>query len=357
MTAAAPRRRPMRSFAERNPVTIAVVGLVVLLVVFLGIFYSRDLPVVGDGPTYTADFSEAAGLRPGDDVTVAGVHVGTVSGVSLEGGHVRVEFRVKNAWMGDRSTAAIRIKTLLGAKYLAISPVGTERLRTSQTIPLSRTSAPFDVTTAFEQLSSTVSEVDTDQLAQSFEALSQAFSGTPDTVKATLSGLTDLSRTIASRDAQLSALLSNTEQVTATLVTSNDQIQSLIDDGDALLTELQARSDAITSLLQGTVQLSQQLTGLVQDNQATLAPALASLNTVADVLQRNQQNLQTALQELGPYYSMLNDALGNGHWLDTYICGLFQTTPQPVTGAGNVLPPELDPTAQRDCAPQAGGGS
>lgn len=349
MTAAAPRRRrtPMKSFAERNPVIIAVVGIVVLLVIGVGIFDSRNLPIVGDGPTYAADFTEAAGLRTGDDVTVAGVSVGSVSAVELQGGHVRVEFRVKNAWMGDQSTAAIRIQTLLGAKYLAITPVGTDPLKTSDTIPLDHTTAPFDVTDAFQQLSSTVSDINTDQLGKSFEALSQAFADTPDTVRATLTGLTDLSRSISSRDQQLGKLLANTQTVTSTVVQSNNDIQSLITDGDTLLTELQARSDAITALFQGTVRLSQQLTGLVNDNQATLGPALKSLSTVVTVLQTNQDNLRQALSLLGPYYSQLNDAVGNGRWLDTYICGLFDAQNNP----------ELDNTAQRDCRPQSGGGA
>jgi phospholipid/cholesterol/gamma-HCH transport system substrate-binding protein len=361
MTAAAPRRRraPMKSFAERNPVVIAVVGLVVLLVIGFGIFNSRNLPVVGDGPTYAADFTEAAGLRDGDDVTVAGVSVGSVSAVELEGDHVRVEFRVKDAWLGDQSTAAIRIQTLLGAKYLAITPAGTNALKTSDTIPLDRTDAPFDVTDAFEQLSTTVTQIDTDQLGKSFEALSQAFADTPDTVRATLSGLTDLSRSISSRDLELRKLLSNTRTVTATVVDSNSQIQALIKDGDLLLAELQARSDAVTALFQGTVRLAQQLSGLVADNQAKLGPALASLSTVTDVLQTNQANLQKALQLLGPYYSQLNDAVGNGRWLDTYICGLFGAAgPVTVPGGTEQVPtPILDPTAQRDCAPQPGGGS
>ena len=363
MTAAAPRRRraPMKSFAERNPLTIAVVGIVVLLVIGIGIFDSRNLPIVGDGPTYAADFTEAAGLRNGDDVTVAGVSVGTVSSVTLRGGHVRVEFRVKNAWLGDKSTAAIRIQTLLGAKYLAITPVGTDPLKTSDTIPLERTDAPFDVTNAFEQFSSTVTQIDTDQLGKSFEALSQAFAGTPDTVKQTLSGLTALSQSISSRDLALSQLLANTRTVTQTVVDSNTDIQSLITDGDALLSELQARSAAVTALFQGTVRLSQQLTGLVNDNQATLAPALASLSTVTDVLQANQANLQEALRLLGPYYSQLNDAVGNGRWLDTYICGLFGAA-APVTNADGqgttpVPVPVLESGAPRDCSPQAGGGS
>src|SRR6201999_300975 len=99
---------------------------------------------------YHADFTEAAGLRSGDDVRVAGVSVGKVSDISLEGTHVRVDFAVDTTWIGDSSTAAIKIKTLLGQKYLAIDPLGDKSLDPDTAIPLSRTSSTYDVTTALE---------------------------------------------------------------------------------------------------------------------------------------------------------------------------------------------------------------
>lgn len=340
-------RIPLRNFSERNPVTIAVVGLVVLVLLLFAIFNSRNLPIVGDGATYSADFTESAGLREGDEVAVAGVRVGSVSSVELEGGHVRVQFRVKDAWLGDQSTAAIKIRTLLGAKYLSIDPLGNGELRRGDTIPLERTTAPFDITDAFSQLSDTVQQIDTDQLGKSFETLAQAFADTPDTVRATLTGLTSLSKTISSRDAQLGQLLTAARSVSKTLVQRNTQIGTLVDSGDALLTELQDRNESLRQLLQGTVALAQQVQGLVADNNQTLAPALASLRQLAGTLQQNQANLQKAVALIGPYYSTLNDALGNGRWLDTYICGLFDPT------TGNT--PVLDPDQPRDCAPRAGG--
>jgi phospholipid/cholesterol/gamma-HCH transport system substrate-binding protein len=121
----------------------------------------------------------------------------------------------------------------------------------------------------------------------------------------------------------------------------------LLRDGNLLLQELRSRSAAITALFKGTQSLSKQLTGLVDDNQATLNPALRQLSRVTAILQRNQANLDNALRLIGPYYNLLNNAVGNGRWLDTYICGLFT-----LRGI-----PELDSTAQRNCAPQAPTGN
>jgi phospholipid/cholesterol/gamma-HCH transport system substrate-binding protein len=337
----------MKSFSERNPVIIAVVGIVVLALLFAGTFYSQDLPVIGSGPTYSADFTEAAGLKAGDEVRVAGVKVGQVRSVGLQGTHVLVKFRVKNAWLGDQSTAAIKIKTLLGQKYLAIDPEGSNKLRTSDAIPLSRSTSPYDVTEAFETLGSTVGQIDTKQLAQSFQTIADTFKNTPSSVKGVLTGLTALSKTISSRDAQLATLFANTKQITNTLVSRDDQFAALINDGNQLLTELNDRRDAITSLLSGTQALGTQLSGLVADNDKTLGPALDQLDKVTTILQQNQTNLDNALRLVGPYYGLVNNALGNGRWLDTYICGLFDKNNNPILSA----------TADRTCAPKAPGGT
>ena len=337
----------MKAFSERNPVTIAVVGVIASVLVTLGAFYWDNLPFVNSARHYHAVFTEAGGLKSGDDVRVAGVKVGTVSTVALDGAHVRVDFDVSGTWIGDQSTAAIDIKTLLGEKYLAVDPLGTQGLPSGGTIQLDRTTPPYDVTEALEGLGSTVGKINTAQLGQSFEALANAFRDTPASVRASLQGLSRLSETVASRDQELATLVQNTREITQVLADDNPQIGALLRDGNSLLQELRSRSAAITALFKGTQSLSKQLTGLVTDNQKTLNPALQQLNRVTTILQRNQANLDNALRLIGPYYNLLNNAVGNGRWLDTYICGLFT-----LRGV-----PELDATAQRNCAPQAPTGN
>lgn len=307
---------------SRHPVLAGVVGLVLAAVLALLAFNADSLPVVGGGTTYTADFTEAAGLRTGNEVRVAGVKVGTVTRVALHGGLVRVDFRVKDTWVGDASTAAIRIKTLLGEKFLALDPLGGTSQNPRITIPASRTTSPYDVTAAFGQLSDTVDQIDTDALARSFETMAQTFRNTPDSVKGALQGLSTLSRTISSRDTQLAQLLTATKQITGRLADDNAQFQALLADGNLLLAEVQRRRDAIGALLTGTQQLAEQISGLVADNTATLGPTLAALDRVTDVLQRNQDNLTRALALAGPYYRMVGNAIGSGRWFDAYLCGL-----------------------------------
>ncbi|MBB4688708.1 MCE family protein [Amycolatopsis jiangsuensis] len=330
----APRIRPFRS---RSPMKVGLVTASVLLVLGLLTFFSDDLPLVGGGTTYHAEFTEAAGLRSGDEVRVAGVKVGEVTAVDLAGDHVDVEFRVRDTWVGSRSTASIKIKTLLGQKNLVLDPVGDGELDPDQQIPVSRTRSPYDVTEVFNDLAGTVGAIDTDQLANAFRTLSDTLGASaPQDVRAAFTGVAALSKTLASRDDELVKLFHNTQAVSTTLADRSDQIQTLIRDGNTLLGQLNARKEAIGKLFTGIRSLSTQLSGLVADNQKTLGPALDQLDRVAGVLQQNQAKLEDSLRLAGPYYRLLGNAVGNGRWIDTYLCGLI-----PAGGApGSCVPPK-----------------
>lgn len=311
-----------KPFSRRNPLPIGAIGLALIAVVLWAAFNAEKLPLIGGGTNYSAYFTEAAGLRSGDQVRIAGVKVGKVESVGLDGNKVKVVFKVKNAFVGDQSTADIKIKTLLGAKYLGVNSIGTSALKPSQTIPTSRTTSPFDVYPAFTQLTTTIDDIDTKKLAQAFTTLSDDFTNTPQDVRTVLNGLTRLSQTISSRDAQLRELLAKANDVTGVLASRDQQLQKLFSDGGLLLDELHDRREAIHSLLINTTTLSVQLEGLVADNQKTLAPLLDQLDGVLTLLQKNQDSLDQGLALLGPYYRVFNNVIGNGRWFDSYIQNL-----------------------------------
>ncbi|GAA3046766.1 MCE family protein [Kitasatospora albolonga] len=335
-----PLFRPLR---ERNPVVVGAVGLLVILLV-CGLAYQGDrLPLLGRGTAYTAEFSEAGGLRPGDEVRVAGAKVGKVTEVVLSGAKVRVGFRVREVWVGDATTAAIGIRTVLGAKYLALDPLGAGGQDPRVAIPASRTTSPYDVTQALEGLGRTVGAIDTAKLAESFRTISDTFATTPESVRSAAEGLAGLSRTIADRDARLAELLAGSRKLTKTVADQNERFSALLSDGDSLLAELQRRREAVHQLLTGTGALATQLTGLVKDNERQLAPTLSALERVTGVLRANQQSLDQTLALLGPYYRLMGNTLGNGRWFDAYLCGVVPPSylPEgtaPATGCRPVRP-------------------
>lgn len=329
MSADAETKGPMKTrkvsvggkpFSSRNPTTIGAIGLVMILALLWAAFNASSLPLIGGGTSYSAYFTEDANLRPNDDVRIAGVNAGKVESTSLDGDKVKVVFTIKNAFIGDASTAEIKLKTLLGAKYLSIDSIGTKPQNPGTTIPLSRTHSLFDVYPAFTELTNKIDSIDTGQLAKAFDTMSATFRNTPKSVRSVLTGLSRLSDTIASRDQELRNLLLRANQVTTVLADRDSQLQKLFTDGGLLLDELNARRDAIHSLLVNTSTLSLQLQGLVSDNQKTIGPLLDQLDKVLTLLNNDQVNLDRGLALLGPFYRVFNNTIGNGRWFDNYIC-------------------------------------
>jgi phospholipid/cholesterol/gamma-HCH transport system substrate-binding protein len=316
----------MKRLKDRDQAAVGTVTLVLIVLGLLVAFNADDLPIIGGGTTYTAEFRESAGLRPGNEVRLAGVKVGEVRSVELDHDRVVVDFRVSDVSLGNRSTVSIEIKTLLGDKYLGITAAGREPQSANTAIPVDRTRTPFDIVPAVGKLSQTVDRIDTGKLAQSFQVLSDTFAGSPQHIRQTLTGLSQISAVLSTRDDQLRTLLANTAGFSKTLADRDQQLKQLFTDASLLLDELRFRREAVHALLTGTTNLANELRGLVADNQAQLQPTLDDLDKVTSILAKNQQNLSESLHSLAPYVRMFNNVVGNGRWFEGYICGLLPPT-------------------------------
>jgi phospholipid/cholesterol/gamma-HCH transport system substrate-binding protein len=307
-------------FRERNPVTIGAISLAVIAALVMTAFKAGDLPIIGGGDTYYASFSEAGGLKVNDEVRIAGVRVGKVRGIELDGNQVRVELQVdEDAKFGPGTGAEIRVKTILGAMFIALEPDGSGQMEEGSEIPLERTSSPYDVVEVFEGLAERSRRIDTDQLATALDTMATLTRNTPAEFQRALQGVSALSANVAARDEQLNTLLQNLRKVSAVLGDRSDDIIKLMEDGDVLFRALVARREAVHDLLVATSELSVQLTGLVRDTRADLKPALDNLENVLDLLNANRENLDASVRLLAPFYRVFANTLGNGPWFDTII--------------------------------------
>ena len=310
-------------FRERTPVIVGAGSLAVIAVMILAAFRAQDLPLIGGGDTYYAAFSESGGLKANDEVRIAGVRVGKVESVELEGDHVKVTFRVDSgADFGDETHAAIKVKTLLGAMYLSLEPSGSGQLAEGTEIPVDRTSSPYDVVDAFSGLGETSEEIDTDQLAKSLTTLADLTRNTPEEFRHALDGVSRLSSNIAARDDQINSLLKNLKRVSSVLDDRDQDIIGLMKDSDVLFRALVERRQAVHNLLVSTSTLSKELTALVKQSRADLKPALTHLESVVAVLNKNEDNLDNSLRLMAPFYRVFANTLGDGPWFDTYIQNL-----------------------------------
>ncbi|TDC96063.1 MlaD family protein [Actinomadura sp. 7K507] len=310
------------SFRERNPTPVGLIGFAVIIALVVLAMNLGNIPLISGGETRTAAFKEAAGLKADEEVRIAGVKVGEVKELELDGDHVKVTFRVDDGVdLGDRTEASIKIKTVLGAHYLELIPRGKGEL--GRSIPIERTHVPFEVVPAISELSRRVGAIDVEQVAKSFDVLSDTFRNSPEEVRASLQGLRRLSDTIASRDEELHELTGKAKDVSKLLADRNQDFAALVQDGDKVLRAVQARRDVIHQLLIRTVTLSQQVNALIKENEKQLRPMLDNLSAVNDVLLKNQKNLDRILQLFAPFARQFADVTGTGRWFDSWIQNLI----------------------------------
>jgi len=320
----------MTPFRERNPVKIGAISIAVLALVMLAAFKAQDLPLIGGGDTYYADFSEAGGLKADDEVRIAGVRVGKVTDVGLDHGHVKVTFKIRSgADFGTQTHASIKVKTLLGAMFLALEPAGPGQMAEGAEIPVDRTESPYDVVEAFTGLADTAGDIDTDQLASALTTLSDLTRTTPASFRAALTGVSALSRNIAAKNERIGTLLTNLQRVSAVLDRRDGDIVALMKDADVLFDALVQRRQAVHDLLTSTTTLSKELSALIDQSRADLKPALSHLQNVLAVLTKNEDNLDESLRLMAPFYRVFASTLGNGPWFDTYIQNM---PPAPAVG-------------------------
>lgn len=324
----------MKPFRERSHTITGIVGFAIIALMLFGAFRADRLPIIGGGDIYQAEFSEIGGLRSGDEVRVAGVTVGKVDDIELAGDKVVVTFRITGGdGFGPQTSAAIRIRTLLGASYLALMPEGKGDMKENATIPLSRTQAPYDVVQAFSDLAETTGAIDTDQLATALTTVGEVAAGSTVEFGEAIVGLSDLSANLAARDQQINDLLVGLDTVSSTLASRNAELDKLFTDSSTLFDAVVQRRDAIHTLLVSTQQISTELTSLVDSTRADLKPALEQLQAVTDTLVRNEASLDELLRVSPAFLRLFSEALGTGPWFDN-VLGLGFDIPAPKTAEG-----------------------
>jgi phospholipid/cholesterol/gamma-HCH transport system substrate-binding protein len=272
---------------------------------------------------YRAQFAEAGGLSVGNNVTVAGIKVGTVTDVVLDDGTALATLAVEGTvHLGSLTTAHIRTGSLLGARVVTLESAGPRRLDPHAVIPLSRTSSPYSLNDAVDDLTTNIAGMNTDTLNQSLDALSSTLDQIAPELGPTFDGLTRISRALNDRRDDLDELLKNAADVTGVLSQRSDDVHSLILNGNVLLHTLVERRDEIAELFANTTAVANQLSGLVADNEAKLAPTLKQLNDIAAMLEKNRDNLDKALPGLRKFEYSSGETVSNGPFYNAYIPNL-----------------------------------
>lgn len=301
-----------------------IFGVIIVACLVLVSFGYTSLPFWPQGKDYTAYFADASGISPGSDVQVSGIKVGKVRSVSLAGANAKVDFTVdRKLRIGSQSLAAIRTETVLGEKALAITPLGSGAVTV---IPVERTTVPYTLNTALQDLGGNVGALDKPRLEQALAVLTDSLHQATPQLRGALDGVAALSRSINARDEALSQLLGHAKSVTDLLGQRADQVTQLVNDGNLLFAALDRRRQSLATLVAGIDDVSVQISGLVADNRAELGPALTKLNLVLDNMLERKEHITEALRRLPGYSTALGEVVGSAPGFQINLYGMPPAT-------------------------------
>jgi phospholipid/cholesterol/gamma-HCH transport system substrate-binding protein len=312
----------MRTLETSNRVRVGMMAIIVLLLV-VGVGQSfTSVPMLVATPKYYAQFKDAGGIRAGDKVRIAGVDVGQVRSLAIQGDHIEVGFSLGGRQIGKDSRAAIRTDTILGRKDVEIEPRGTQLLRADGVLPLGQTTTPYQIYDAFFDVTKATANWDIDTVKQSLNVLSQTLDQTYPHLSAALDGVKRFSDTIGKRDDEIKHLLSNGQKIATILGDRSEQVNKLLVNAETLLAAVNARGQAITYLLQRVDAFSAQVSSFINEN-PNINHVLEQLRTISDILKQRKYDLMDVLNTLSKFTASLGEALATGPYFKVMLVNLL----------------------------------
>lgn len=305
----------MKPLSERDPFKIGLIAILVVGLLGAGVV---ALSVMSFGTrSYTAVLSHTAGLRPGESVEVHGVTVGKVREVELQATDVLVHFTMsKDIELGSESTAAVKVATLLGTHYLEVTPAGGGQ---TSSIPLERTTVPYNLQDVLDQGAGKLEELDPVVLSQALVAMADTFSAAKGDIGPALQGVAALSDVVSRRSAQIGELMEAARSVSDQLNANSADVVTLMQNANLVIQELTSRREAIHRLLVETRTLSEALTAIVEETTDDIKPALSDLDQVVASLKAQDKQLRQVLDTMAPAVRYVSNALGEGPWLNLNV--------------------------------------
>ena len=311
----------MRTLEPANRVRIGVMGiLVTLLVIGVGQSFT-SVPMLMAKPHYYGQFTDTGGLSTGDKVRIAGLDIGKVESLKIDGDHVLIKFNLGTASIGTESRLAIKTDTILGKKVLEIENRGNQELRPGATLPIGQSTTPYQIYDAFFDVTKAAQGWDIDTVKQSLHVLSETIDQTYPHLSSALDGVAKFSDTIGKRDEEVKHLLAQANQVASILGDRSDQIDRLLVNAKVLLAAFNERGQAINALLGNIAAFSEQVKGFINDN-PNLNHVLEQLRTVSDILVQRKDDLAAGFTEVGKFLPSLNESIASGPFFKVVLHNL-----------------------------------
>ncbi len=281
---------------------------------------------LGDTNGYTARFTDATGLNPGDDIRMSGVRIGQISSIGVvDNKWAEVRFEVEAARRLPASvTATIKYRNLIGQRYisLALGSGGDPNaiLRPGDTIPLERTAPALNLTVlfnGFKPLFQALNPEDVNKLAGELIQVLQGEGGTIDSVLAHTASLTSA---IAGKDKVIGQVIDNLNSVLGTVNGRTAELSGLIDQVQQLSTGLAGQRQPIGEAIAALGELTQRTSELVGSVRPALQNDIVALGQLSGNLAAQGDTVEKFLEGLPHKVEAINRVSSYGGWFNYFLC-------------------------------------
>ena len=281
----------MKAFTDRNPRRIGLVMLIVTAVAVVSVF-TFNQNTFSSGYTVKATFSNAAGLGPNASVLLAGVNIGKVSAVHLNGNHVTVDMTVdQGVVLPSDTTAAISVETLLGQLVVDLKPINGWSHPLHNGALLTNTSVPVEFQNIQNEAGGLLTKSDASAINQLIQSLAAITQGKQQQVAQIVNGLNGFTGVINQRQTQVSQLIDAANTLSQSVAGRDTQLGSAIDNLSTVINGLAQRGTDLGNLIDNTQQAAGQINTLVTNNRPQLQALVVQLQSVLGVLSKHQLDL------------------------------------------------------------------
>lgn len=204
-----------------------VIGLAVLLVLALT---AAAVYVNPPGQKRVVFYTQdAASIRPGDMVRIAGITVGEVKGMEIEPDQVKVTAMIDDdAFVGDHSTVDVRMLTVVGGYYVNLVPLGDKPLGRNS-IPVERVAMPYSLIRTLTDATKITDRVDPKPISASLDEVQKGLAGTNvDSLTAVINAGNSLTATLDRQRGQISAILELSDEYIESLREFSGELREIV---------------------------------------------------------------------------------------------------------------------------------
>jgi len=309
----------------------AVIGALTLLLTLI-IVNARS----GPATEYKALFTDASGVAANDNVKIAGVAVGRVTGVKVvHHGIAQVTFDVdSDVTVPSDVHATVRYENLVGDRFIELQRASDSsgRLRPKATIPMSRTAPAVSLTVLFGGFQPLFAALEPAQVNKLADEILRTLQGESGTVADLLEHTASLTSTLADRDQVIGSMITNLNDVLGVVSTRDEQLSTLVVQLQKFVSGLSANRQAVGSAISSMSELTNSVGDLLIDARPAIKQDVVSLGKLASTLLAGSDVIDAQLKDLPVYLNSVDRTASYGSWFQFFLCDMGGSFTVPGSG-------------------------